>query len=395
MEGKYPDRQTKSIDNEESVRDVSEFIESEFSHSNFGDKRLDDRLEKIGYDLGSTPSKSIPESSEDWASTKAVYRFTDNPKVNRMEILSSHQEELNSRLDSSSPDKVLCVSDTTHLTYPAPLSIEGLGDIGDSKTDVGGVLVHSTIGIEPNTGNTLGLLDQQVLIQNQSQDPTVTYDTNGKDEPEELENEQEKWMRGARRSTEILREDIKPVHVMDRGADDFDHFLDLKKNDVGYVIRANQNRSIQTASGEKDYLLDWSKEMSEIGQTKIKVQQKKGRKEREADLSVQAGSCELLSPNSSNRTETVEVNVVRIVELGKKEDAIEWVLVTTETVEDLDDALKVMGYYQLRWRIEEWHKVLKTGCKIEELKHKKWERIEVLLGIYSVIAETFYYLREK
>lgn len=386
MEVNNPECQTKNIDSESKVEDVSEFIRREFDHSNFGDKRLDDRLEKIGHDFGSAPSKSIPEASGDWASTKAVYRFADNPKVNRMKILSSHQEKIRARLDSSSLDKILCVADTTHLTYPSPLSIEGLGDIGDSKTDVGGVLVHSSIGIDPSTGKTLGVLDQQVLIQDQNQDPTATYDTNGKDEPKELESKQEKWIRGAKRSIEELPENIQPIHVMDRGADDFNHFLDLNEDNVGYVIRANQNRSIKTTSGEKDYLLDWSKEMAEIGQTKIEIQQKKGRKAREADLSVQAGNCELLPPNSSDRTESVEVNVLRIGEIGKKDDAIEWVLVTTETIEDLDDALKVMDYYQLRWRIEEWHKVLKTGCKIEELKHQKWERIEVLLGIYSVIA---------
>jgi len=394
MEAKSTDRQTKNIDSEDIVRDVSEFVGSEFRRSDFGDKRLSDRLKKIAVDLGSAPSKSIPEASGDWASTKAVYRFTDNPKVNRMEILSSHQEEIKSRLDGSSLDEILCVSDTTHLTYPSPLSIEGLGDIGDSKTDVGGVLVHSTIGIDPNSGRTIGVLDQQVLIQDQSQEPTATYDTNGKEEPTELRNEQEKWIRGAKRADEVPPEDIRAIHVMDRGADDFDHFLDLKEKDVGYVIRANQNRSIKTTSGEKDHLLDWSKEMPEIGQTKIQIQQKKGRKARTADLSVQTGSCELLPPNDSDRTETVDINLVRIVEIREDDDAMEWVLVTTEPVEDLDDALEVMEYYQLRWRIEEWHKVLKTGCKIEELKHEKWERIEVLLGIYSVIAWKVMELRD-
>ncbi|MFB6228340.1 MAG: transposase, partial [Halobacteriales archaeon] len=53
--------------------DVSGWIRAEFRSADLGDKRLDDRLVKIGDELGSSPAESIPAACEDWASTKATY----------------------------------------------------------------------------------------------------------------------------------------------------------------------------------------------------------------------------------------------------------------------------------------------------------------------------------
>lgn len=54
----------------------------------------------------------------------------------------------------------------------------------------------------------------------------------------------------------------------------------------------------------------------------------------------------------------------------------------------------MIEYYHARWTIEDWHKVLKTGYEIEERQPQTWERMEVLLSIYSVIAWKVLELRE-
>lgn len=123
---------------------VAAYIRNEFRFADFGDKRLDKRLQKIGIALGCAPSESIPEACETWASTKATYRFCDNENVSPEEILSSHREEQKSRLEGE--EELLIVSDTMFLTFPSHPSKEGLGDTGNSNSDVEGVLVHSTIG---------------------------------------------------------------------------------------------------------------------------------------------------------------------------------------------------------------------------------------------------------
>ena len=90
----------------------------------------------------------------------------------------------------------------------------------------------------------------------------------------------------------------------------------------------------------------------------------------------------------------MEVNVVRVDEVDEGDDPIQWVLLTTESVEMFDETLRIIDYYSLRWRIEDWHKVLKNGCKIEERQLQSWERMEVLLSLYSVIAWKVLELRE-
>jgi hypothetical protein len=145
--------------------------------------------------------------------------------------------------------------------------------------------------------------------------------------------------------------------------------------DAGFVVRASQNRCIQTPSGTDGRLINWSEDLPEQGRTSIEIKQGNGRKARKATLAVKAGSCELLPPkNDTTHTDPVEVNVVRIDELGHQDDPIQWVLLTTESVAGFSDSLSVVESYRARWIIEDWHKVLKTGCRIEERQLETWER---------------------
>jgi len=365
-------------------------IKAEFRAADFGDERLTDRLQQIGHALGNAPTESIPNACENWASVKATYRFCDNENVDPKEVLSAHGQAQRSRL--TGVGELLLVSDTTHLTFPSHPSKEGLGEVGTDEMDLEGVKVHSTVGVLPTTGQMTGILDQQVLIENREKGRT--YDSNGKGEPTGLESEREKWIRGDKRASSKLPEDVRPIFVHDRGADAFPVFRKLRSElaDGGFVVRANQNRCIRTAEGQEAHLLDWSKTLPEKGQTRIQIQQGGDREEREATLSVRAGTCELLPPkNDPGAKDPVEVNVVRVEEVGEEgdsgqEDPVQWVLLTTEPVDDFKKALTVVDYYRTRWTIEEWHKTLKTGCKIEDRQLQTWERMEVLLSVCSVIA---------
>jgi len=373
--------------------DVSGWIRTEFRSADLGDKRLTDRLVKLGDELGSSPAESIPAACEDWASTKATYRFCDNDSVEPNEILSAHKQAQRSRV--SQLDELLVVSDTTELVFPRHPSKDGLGDIGNSKMDLEGVKLHSTIGIHPQTHRMTGVIDQQALIEDQQADEK--YDANGKAEPIQLESEQEKWIRGDRQARNWLADDVRPLFIHDRGADAFAFYNELVEDieDAGFVVRANQNRRIWAEDGEAGKLFDWSSDLAEQGRKTIEIQQGGGREARTAELSIATGTCELRAPrNNPDQDGSVEVNVVRVDEVDEGDDPIQWVLLTTESVEMFDETLRIIDYYSLRWRIEDWHKVLKNGCKIEERQLQSWERMEVLLSLYSVIAWKVLELRE-
>jgi hypothetical protein len=139
--------------------DVSGWIRTEFRSADFGDTRLTDRLVQIGDALGSSPAESIPGACEDWASTKATYRFCDNESVDPNEIFAAHKQAQRSRV--SGPDELVVVADTTELVFPRHPAKDGLGDIGTSDMDLEGAKIHSTIGIHPQTHRMTGVIDQQ------------------------------------------------------------------------------------------------------------------------------------------------------------------------------------------------------------------------------------------
>ena len=197
--------------------DVSGKVREEFQSAEFGDQRLTNRLIQVGDRLGRAPAESIPSACEDWASTKATYRFCDNERVDPNEILDAQKRAQRSRVQDN--DELLVVSDTTELVFPRHPSKEGLGDIGNSKTDLEGVKVHSTIGLDPQTHRMTGVIDQQSLIEDQQ--ASTKHDANGKNEPIELESEQEKWIRGDRQASDWLAEEVRPIFIHDRGADAF------------------------------------------------------------------------------------------------------------------------------------------------------------------------------
>ncbi len=163
-------------ESERCETDVSGKVREEFQSAEFGDQRLTKRLIEVGDRLGRAPAESIPDACEDWASTKATYRFCDNERVGPNEILDAHKRAQRSRVQDN--DELLVVSDTTELVFPRHPSKEGLGDIGNSKTDLEGVKVHSTIGLDPQTHRMTGVIDQQSLIEDQQ--ASTKHDANGK-----------------------------------------------------------------------------------------------------------------------------------------------------------------------------------------------------------------------
>jgi hypothetical protein len=68
--------------------------------------------------------------------------------------------------------------------------------------------------------------------------------------------------------------------------------------------------------------------------------------------------------------------------------------VTSEPLDTPEAAIAVARHYCGRWTIEEWHKALKTGCKMEERQLEDWDRLEILLALFSVIAWRLLVLRD-
>jgi len=67
-------------------------------------------------------------------------------------------------------------------------------------------------------------------------------------------------------------------------------------------------------------------------------------------------------------------------------EPVEWFLLSTRPITSVEQAQECLRWYALRWRIEDWHRVLKSGCRIETLQHKTAERLKRAIAINLVIA---------
>jgi hypothetical protein len=67
-------------------------------------------------------------------------------------------------------------------------------------------------------------------------------------------------------------------------------------------------------------------------------------------------------------------------------EPIEWILLSDEPVKNLDDAVRLCGWYALRWMVEQFHQCLKSGCKVEARQLEHVDRLEPLIGMSCVLA---------
>lgn len=370
-------------------RDILSFVREEFGEVRLGDARLDRRLGRMVADLAEDPGRSIPQACGRWAGIKAAYRFCANSRVTRSHVMTGHFEataERAGRLPS-----VLVVEDTTSLNFTHHPATQGLGKIGNrcEAFPLQGVLVHSALAVEPGTHRLLGLLSQDVIVRKGYQSPAET-----RRERQQRPRESAKWMNVGREAIERAGSAERVVFVFDREGDIYEVLQEAQARGARYVIRAAMNRRLKTPG---QHLLDEIRQAPERGRTTVRVPARGGRPEREADVSVRTGRYVIGAPSRLGRASALEVNAVRVWEQAPPEGAegLDWVLLTSEPVASLEQAMEVVGHYRGRWTIEEWHKALKTGCRIEARELETWDRLEVMLGILSVLAWRLVALRDQ
>lgn len=155
------------------------------------------------------------------------------------------------------------------------------------------------------------------------------------------------------------------------------------------LVRATQPRRIAVTDAVQSHtLLKAVAEASVIATQTVKLPARPGQKARQAHLTVRVLAVSLLAPHNATAP-PVSLFVVRASEetppQGVKEP-IEWVLLTTLPVSDAQTALAVVGYYALRWRVERFHYVLKSGCRLERLQMETFATLHKAVSLYSIVA---------
>jgi len=377
--------------------DADAWAQHEFGGARLGDRRLSSRLVDSARRLALMPGRAFCGVAQaDAAAVKGYYRFIDQPDDSGLTleaILAPHRERTVQRMRSQK--SVLCIQDGTDLNYTGLAQCEGLGVIGSNQTGAssGGLHLHTTLALSLE-GLPLGVLGAQCSA------PALRAEHER--DADAIPIEQKKtfaWIKGLRECVEVAAQvpDTRLICVMDREADFFELFDEQRQSGrVDLLVRAKHDRataedlnlfeSVRQSPLRGELTIEVPRQSERPKKSKQKAREK--RVQRSAQAALRYRQIELAAPPAHRGKQPITLTVVHVVEpsppAGAK--ALEWFLLTSCEISTLEQARSCLRCYGLRWRIEDWHRVLKSGCAIEDLQHKTAERLKRAIGINLVIA---------
>jgi hypothetical protein len=377
--------------------DSSIWAQEVFGSCELGDPRRKRRLVDLSTRLADDPSGSISRVCEDdSAAREGSYKLIENRAVRPEEIAEGVYVHTVQQIQSR--ELVLAVQDTTTLSFSHSIG-EDLRENGSAA----GFQVHSTLLVDGENKELIGLIDQNRWLREPKEKRP------GKDTRRNrtFENKESfKWASAFQNTQKRLKDMSKVVTVCDREADIFDFLHMQMRDECRFVVRLTSNRALQNQEG---YLFDAIKKLPKLGERKVHISQRgaqkasgfqlarPARKKRIAATQLSAGTVTLKVPRHglSQNLEPIVINVVSVREAQapKDETPISWMLLTTEPVSTPKQANKVVDIYACRWLVEEFHKVWKTGCKIQERRLQSLENMERMIVITAPIAVRIFQLK--
>lgn len=373
-----------------------DWAEEEFAALDVGDGRLRDRACTIARDFLARPRANIPEACNgSKAKIKAAYRFFGNPQVDMDTVLFSHTQATVERIRAH--PVVLATQDTTDLDYTHhALGTLDLGPLQSIDDLTVGLKLHETLAFTPE-GLPLGILAAKCWARDGS---AQEKDANRPIE----EKESFRWLESYRRVAEVqtLCPDTLLVSVGDRESDIYELLAEAcaetSEPKPKLLVRAHRGRQRRVA-GEprvKDQLLwDHMARQPMAAYQELLIPRKGGRKARNATLAVRHARIKLKPPRG-HKGPALSVWAVYAHEVGYDpatvKEPVSWMLLTTVETATTEQALERLGWYAKRWGIEVFHRILKSGCRIEDRQLGTADRLQACLAFDLLIAWRIHWL---
>lgn len=376
-----------------------DWADNEFGGAILGDKRLSARLVRSASLLAVYPGQKINASSE--SSHKDIvgfYRLIDAPvesAVTVPTILAPHRERSIQRMRGQ--QTVLAIQDGSDLNFSRRPGCQGLAVIGKNQTSATslGLHLHATLAVNEN-GLPLGLL-------------RLGFDPIKEATPKATrQRKSERWFEAFRDTTEAAAEvsgKTRIIAVGDREADMFELFdAQRQQSRVELLVRAKHNRNLAPddsevhkqrsklftvmRGGDPDGMIDIEVEGQTARPKSSKQKARPARKKRLATCEMRCRPLTLPATKQKPEAEPVTLYGVHLIEMAPPEDEepIQWFLLTTLKVKTAKTAAEVIGYYLQRWKVEDFFRVLKSGCRVEFLLFREAHRLQRAIAINAVIA---------
>jgi Transposase DNA-binding len=375
------------------------WVEREAAACEFADIRLGRRFRELLGRIGDAVGESIPMACQDWANTKAAYRFFSNERVDEGDILAGHFQATANRF-STSDGPILILHDTTEFTFQRD-STEAIGityAINSGRDKAGrvrahtvcGILMHSSLAVTTE-GLPLGLAAIKFWSRKQFKGTSALKKKINPTRVPIEKKESIRWLQNLKQSTELLGEPARCVHIGDRESDIYELFCTSQEIGSHFLVRTCVDR----LAGGGDHTVSADMAKAKVrGQHRIEVWDTAGNPQTVA-LEIKYERLQLRPPiGKQKQYPPLELTVLHAQERGtpKNRKRIDWKLITDLPVRTMKGAIEKLRWYALRWKIEVFHKILKSGCKAEDRRLRTAERLVNLIAIFCIVSWRIFWM---
>jgi hypothetical protein len=372
----------------EAPSDNASWVAGEIAGCEFRDARLGKRLGSLLQQLSGGVGRTVPLACQDWASTKAAYRFFDNDRVDEQTILAGHFQATRERVHAVA-GPVLVLHDTTEFSYmrdkPELVGLSAGAVRWNGQATTGkrcSVLMHSSLVVTAG-GLPLGLSAIKFWSRPEREEGAAARKSKTARLPVE-EKETFRWLQNLRQSSDLLARPERCVHIGDRESDIYELFCTAQELGTRFLVRSRFDRR----TGEDGHTI--AEEMKQVavqGLHRIEFRSPQGQ-DCEALLEIKYGRLRVLAPGRKNEVPELELTVVHAQERNAPANRapLEWKLITNLLVESQAQAIEKIDWYAMRWKIETFHKILKSGCRAEDSRLETASRLTNLISIYCIVS---------
>lgn len=360
----------------------SSWCDQEMAGLDLGDRRLARRASKILEARWAKPASSFYGSFEGWTPAKAAYGFIEHssPLISLDSLLAPHAQATRARM--AAEPVVLLVQDTTGLNYTGLKQTPGLGPLGEDKGR--GLWLHSLLAFRPD-GLPLGLLGVKCWARPEEQQAERGRNAKGIDEKESV-----RWVEALALGGQTARmmRQTQVVVITDREGDIYEMHdqTQVGPSNLHSLIRAQHDRNLE---GHQK-LWAWMGAQP-LGTTRtIDLPRHHGQPARKATVEVRWSPITIEAPKVGCKKGWPSLQLwavwVHEPEPPAGQEAIDWMLLTDLPITNAQEAWEKVQWYCRRWGIEEWHRVLKSGCQVERREFKTVEHLQRVLAFDLIVA---------
>ena len=381
------------------AEDNGAWVAGEVAGCQFHDARLGKRLGSLLHQLGGSIGGTIPVACQDWANTKAAYRFLSNDDVDEQAILAGHFQATRDRAQASA-GPLLILQDTTEFSFKRDKpELVGFKGVTHSRRDKAGrpqphttcgILMHSSLAVTTQ-GLPLGLCAIKFWSRQKFKGTAALKRKINPTRVPIEEKESVKWLLNLRQSTALIDDPRRCVHIGDRESDIYELFSLADELGTRFLVRTCNDR----LAGDGDHTI--ADEMADVrvqGLHRVQFRDERGQP-CEATLELRYRQIGVLPPIGKQQSyPALELTVLHAQERDAPAGRapLQWKLITNLPVRSKAEAIEKIDWYAMRWKIETFHKILKSGCRAEDSRLQTADRLTNLISIYCILSWRIFWL---